>query len=65
MIDEQDRRDDDDDGDIIESDEPGRFDKGDSGADRPAGGTTARNSTGVNADDEEPIHPDSPSMPPA
>ena len=63
MIDEQDRRDDDE--NIIESDEPGRFDKGDTGADRPAGGTTARNSTGINADAEEPIHPDSPSMPPA
>lgn len=63
MIDEQDRRDDVE--DIIESDEPGRFDKGNTEADRPAGGTTARNSTGVNADDEEPIHPDSPSMPPA
>lgn len=63
MIDEQDRRNDDE--DIIESDEPGRFDKGDTGADRPAGGTTARNSTGINADAEEPIDPDSPSMPPA
>jgi hypothetical protein len=50
---------------IIESDEPGRFDKGESGADRQAGGTTARNSTGINAEEEDPIDPDSPSMPPA
>lgn len=45
--------------------EPGRYDKGETGADRPTGGSTARNSTGVNPEDEEPIHPDSPNLPPA
>ncbi|HEV7642455.1 MAG TPA: hypothetical protein VGO50_00810 [Pyrinomonadaceae bacterium] len=45
--------------------EPGRYDKGEAGADRPAGGTTARNSTSINPEDAEPIHPDSPNLPPA
>lgn len=43
--------------------EPGRYDKGETGADRPAGGSTARDSTGINPEDEEPIDPDSPNMP--
>lgn len=46
-------------------DEAGRHEKGETGADRPAGGSTARDSTGVNAEAEEPIDPNSPNMPPA
>lgn len=45
--------------------EAGRFDTGETGADRPAGGSTARDSTGINPEDEQPIDPDSPNMPPA
>ncbi|MDQ6747558.1 MAG: hypothetical protein M3010_05560 [Candidatus Dormibacteraeota bacterium] len=45
------------------SEEPGRHDKGTSGADRPAGGSTARDATGVNP--QEPIDPESPNLPPA
>ena len=46
--------------------EPGRHDHGDSsGADRPAGGRTARDSTRINPDKEEPIDPNSTKMPPA
>lgn len=44
--------------------EPGRVDTGESGADRPSGTSTARISTGINSDAEEPIDPDSPIMPP-
>ena len=46
-----------------EGKEPGRHDKGESGAGRPAGGSTARDSTRINPQD--PIDPDSPNMPPA
>ncbi|HMF56133.1 MAG TPA: hypothetical protein VK619_07290 [Pyrinomonadaceae bacterium] len=34
-------------------------------ADRPAGGSTARDSTSINADDRDPIDPNMPNMPPA
>ncbi|HEX5733020.1 MAG TPA: hypothetical protein VF131_09320 [Blastocatellia bacterium] len=43
--------------------EPGRYDKGQSGADRPSGGSTARDSTKINPDAEEPIDPESPNLP--
>jgi hypothetical protein len=45
--------------------EPGRHDSGVTGADRPAGGHTARDSTAINPEAEEPIDPSSPRMPPA
>jgi hypothetical protein len=48
-----------------EGKEPGRHDKGETGAGRPAGGSTARDSTRINADNENPIDPESPKMPPA
>jgi len=53
--------------DMTDSDgkEPGRYDKGETGAGRPAGGSTARDSTGINPEDMDPIDPDSPNMPPA
>jgi hypothetical protein len=43
--------------------EPGRFDAGD--ANRPAGGSTARNSTSINPEAKDPIDPRMPNMPPA
>lgn len=46
-----------------EGKEPGRQDTG--GEDRPAGTSTARNSTSVNAEGMEPIDPKMPNMPPA
>jgi hypothetical protein len=53
--------------DIIQDEgkEAGRHEKGETGAGRPAGGSTARDSTRINADNENPIDPDSPKMPPA
>ena len=48
-----------------EGKEAGRHDKGGTGAGRPAGGSTARDSTRINPDNENPIDPDSPKMPPA
>lgn len=45
--------------------ESGRHDLGQSHADRPAGVRTARDSTGVDADEHEPIDPKMPHMPPA
>ncbi len=45
--------------------EPGRHDHGSTHADRPAGKSTARDSTSVNADAENPIDPKSPKLPPA
>lgn len=45
--------------------ESGRHDTGTTGADRPAGGSTARDSTRINPDAENPIDPESPKMPPA
>jgi hypothetical protein len=46
-----------------EGKEPGRKDTGTTGADRPAGESTARDSTRINPQD--PIDPESPKMPPA
>ncbi|MGC2238574.1 MAG: hypothetical protein WA584_20640 [Pyrinomonadaceae bacterium] len=48
-----------------EGKEAGRSDEGETGADRPAGTSTARDSTGINADDENPVDPNSPNLPPA
>ncbi len=48
-----------------EGKEAGRYDKEETGADRPAGGSTARDSTSINPEDREPIDPDSNNMPPA
>ena len=45
--------------------EAGRHDTGASGAGRPTGTSTARDSTSVNAEEMEPIDPDMPNMPPA
>jgi hypothetical protein len=45
--------------------EAGRHDEGETGADRPAGSSTARDSTGINPEDENPIDPNSPKLPPA
>jgi hypothetical protein len=47
----------------MEGKEPGRHDHADTHADRPAGGSTARDSTSINPDDRNPIDPDSPNMP--
>ncbi|HET9529072.1 MAG TPA: hypothetical protein VFQ92_01880 [Blastocatellia bacterium] len=48
-----------------EGKEPGRQDKGETGKGRPAGGSTARDSTKINPEDRNPIDPESPNMPPA
>jgi hypothetical protein len=45
--------------------EPGLHVMGETGADLPAGGSTARDSTGINPEDRNPIDPDSPNLPPA
>ena len=45
--------------------EPGRHDAGTTGANRPAGKSDARDSTAVNPEDEDPIDPASPKLPPA
>jgi hypothetical protein len=45
--------------------EPGRKRTGRSGANRPHGMSTARDSTSINPDLEEPILPEMPHMPPA
>ncbi|MDT5156159.1 MAG: hypothetical protein QOC61_322 [Acidobacteriota bacterium] len=47
----------------FEGKEAGRHDHADTHADRPAGGSTARDSTSINPDDRNPIDPDSPNMP--
>lgn len=47
-----------------EGKEPGRYDAGTTGADRPAGTSDARDSTAINPDDVE-SDTDSPKMPPA
>lgn len=47
-----------------EGKESGRHDAGTTHADRPSGGSTARDSTSINADDVE-SDSDSPNMPPA
>jgi hypothetical protein len=46
-----------------EGKEPGRHESGQTGNKRPAGTSTARDSTSINPQD--PIDPDSPNMPPA
>jgi hypothetical protein len=45
--------------------EDGRHHGGSSGADRPTGGSTSRDSTRINPDNEQPISEDSPNLPPA
>jgi hypothetical protein len=45
--------------------EPGRHDVEKTGAGRPAGRSEARDATLVNPEDEDPIDPKSPKMPPA
>jgi hypothetical protein len=44
--------------------EPGRYDSGTAGAGRPTGKSTARDFTGINPDDRNPIDPNSPVLPP-
>jgi hypothetical protein len=48
-----------------EGKEAGRHDHENTHADRPAGGSTARDATSINPDDRDPIDPNSPKMPPA
>lgn len=48
-----------------EGKESGRHDTGTTGADRPAGTSTARDSTSINPEDMDPIDKDMPNMPPA
>jgi hypothetical protein len=48
-----------------EGKEAGRHDHENTHADRPAGGSTARDATSINPDDRGPIDPNSPKMPPA
>jgi hypothetical protein len=48
-----------------EGEESGRHETGESGAGRPTGERTSRDSTGINSEDRRPIDPDSPNMPPA
>ncbi len=43
--------------------EPGRHDTGVDDKGRPTGTSTARNSTSINAKDEDPIDPNMPNMP--
>jgi hypothetical protein len=43
-----------------EGKEPGRYDEGNAGANRPTGKSTSRDSTGVNP--KEPIDPNSPTL---
>lgn len=49
----------------LEGKEAGRHDHDTTHADRPAGGSTARDATSINAEDRDPIDPNSPKMPPA
>lgn len=48
----------------IEQD-PGLEQTGETGAGRPTARSTARKSTGINPGSMNPIHPDSPNLPPA
>ncbi len=48
-----------------EGKEAGREDTGTSGAGRPQGKSTARDSTGINPESENPIDPASPRLPPS
>lgn len=43
--------------------EAGRHDEGESHADRPAGGSTARDHTSINPEDRDPIDPAMPNYP--
>jgi hypothetical protein len=47
----------------MEGKESGREDAGETHADRPAGTSTARDSTSINPENEDPIDPASPNMP--
>lgn len=50
----------------MEGKEPGRHDHDENThAERPAGGSTARDSTSINPENMDPIDPNSPKMPPA
>jgi hypothetical protein len=49
----------------MEGKESGRQDIGETHAERPAGTSTARDSTSINPENEDPIDPNSPNMPPA
>jgi hypothetical protein len=46
----------------MEGKEDGRHDTGTTHADRPAGVSTARDSTGINPEEKDPIDPNSPHM---
>ncbi len=48
-----------------EGKEHGRHDTGTDDKGRPTGTSTARSSTSINAEDEDPIDPNMPNMPPA
>jgi hypothetical protein len=48
---------------VSEGNSPGSYEKMD--GHRSDGRSTARRSTGINADDRNPIHPDSPNLSPA
>jgi len=48
-----------------EGKESGRHDAGETGAGRPSGGSTSRDSTRINPGNEDPIDENSPNMPPA
>ncbi len=48
-----------------EGKESGRHDLGETHAERPAGTSTARDSTSINPENMDPIDPNSPNMPPA
>ncbi|HEV7904071.1 MAG TPA: hypothetical protein VGO96_09535 [Pyrinomonadaceae bacterium] len=48
-----------------EGKEAGRDDAGTTHADRPAGTSTARDSTSINPENMDPIDPNSPKLPPA
>jgi len=48
-----------------EGKESGRHEAGTTHADRPAGTSTARDSTSINPENMDPIDPNSPNMPPA
>ena len=49
----------------MEGKESGRHDLDETHADRPAGTSTGRSSTSINPENEDPIDPNSPNMPPA
>ncbi len=48
-----------------EGKEAGRHDHDSTHMDRPAGGSTQRDSTSINPEDRDPIDPNSPNLPPA